>query len=281
MTCLFTVDVEDWFHIMDIPSAPALSEWDNLPSHVEKNFFRLLDLFDNKGVSVTCFFLGWVARRFPELVIEADRRGHEIASHGYSHQLIFQMTVDEFYEDVLKSKGILEDLIGRNIKGYRAPGFSANTQIPWFYEKLAEAGYVYSSSIFPAGRGHGGDKDANLAPHIVEGESGSIIEIPISVVRFFGKKFCFSGGGYLRLFPYPLIYWMTREVENEGRPVIVYIHPREIDPDHPRLKMSAKRQFKSYINLKTTEKKLRSMMDQFKFATTEQYIIDHCEDWYS
>ena len=122
--CIFSIDVEDWFHILDLPSSPRPGDWDALPSHVEKNFFRLLDIFSAKDVRVTCFVLGWVGKKFPHLVKEASGRGHEIASHGYSHTLVYQMTEREFYQDAVESKKILEDITGRPIQGYRAAGFS-------------------------------------------------------------------------------------------------------------------------------------------------------------
>src|SRR5271156_1369877 len=165
--CIFSIDVEDWFHILDLPSTPPLSEWNRLPSHVEKNFLRLLDIVDERNVRVTCFFLGWVAERFPHLVREAKARGHEIASHGYSHGLIYQMTPKKFLDDASKAKRILEDVSGSPVLGYRSSGFSVTKETPWFFEKLMEAGYRYDSSVFPAPRGHGGMATSQYAPYRV------------------------------------------------------------------------------------------------------------------
>ena len=269
-TSIFSVDVEDWFHILDVPSAPVISEWAGLPSHVERNFRTLLDVFSDCNVQVTCFFLGWVGERFPHLVKEAVARGHEIASHGYGHQLVFTQTRDQFHDDVRRARLLLEDISGTPVVGYRAPGFSTTEDTPWFFEALVAAGYQYDSSVFPAERGHGGIRDGRREPHRMD-EVG-LIEFPISVGDLMGKRVCFFGGGYLRLFPYWLIRKKAHEVLAEGRPVVFYIHPREIDPKHPRLPMSRKRTFKSYVNLETTEWKVRQVFKDFPVSTFQNVI---------
>jgi polysaccharide deacetylase family protein (PEP-CTERM system associated) len=265
--------VEDWFHIIDIPGAPQIPQWDSLPSCVERNFMRLLDLFSEKHATATCFFLGWVAERFPNLVKEAVQRGHEIASHGYAHQLTYQLSNAQFYEDVLRSRKLLEDAAGVAVHGYRAPSFSVSE---WFFETLIEAGYLYDASVFPAAREHGGthtNADApNRLPHVIKLDSGSIFEFPMSVVDVLGKPLCFSGGGYLRLLPYSLISHWSRQVIGEGKPVVFYIHPREIDPHHPRLAMGIRRGFKTYVNLNTTESKLARILDEFSVTTFRDYL---------
>jgi polysaccharide deacetylase family protein (PEP-CTERM system associated) len=270
--CIFSVDVEDWFHILDIPATPDISEWDSLPSFVEKNFLTLLDIFQEKEVQVTCFFLAWVAQKFPGLVKEALSRGHEIASHGFSHKLTYEMGERPFFEDVKKAKDMLEDISGSPVSGYRATGFSVTEDTPWYFEKLIEAGYKYSSSVFPATRGHGGLSTDNFAPYIEKRHNGEIIEFPISVAKQFGKPICFFGGGYLRLFPYFLIKRKAQQVLKENRPVVFYIHPREIDPGQPRLPMNFKRAFKSYVNLKGTEQKVQNILDDFDVTTFQNYI---------
>jgi polysaccharide deacetylase family protein (PEP-CTERM system associated) len=266
------VDVEDWFHILDLPSTPPLSAWDSLPSRVEKNFIHLLDIFSEHRVQVTCFFLGWVGERFPHLVKRAVRDGHEIASHGYEHRLVYEMGREAFYKDALRARKILEDISGAPVLGYRSAGFSAREDTPWFFEALVEAGYQYDSSVFPAKRGHGGISDYRREPHQFVSNNTKILEFPITVTDFLGKPQCFFGGGYLRLFPYRLIRRMTKQVLNEGRPVVFYIHPREIDPEHPRLAMSRARQFKSYFNLSSTESKLRNIFRDFPTTTFRDYL---------
>jgi len=274
MACIFSVDVEDWFHILGLPSTPDPSQWDSLPSRIEQDFTRLLDLFSETDVKVTCFFLGWVARRFSHLVKEADKRGHEIASHGCSHGLVYEMRRQEFLQDAMESKKILEDIVGRRVVGYRCAGFSVVEETPWFFDALIEAEYGYDSSVFPATRAHGGLRTNQLAPYFVGGDSGGLIEFPITVAKILGMPICFFGGGYLRLFPLFLIEAMTWRVLAERRPVVFYIHPREVDPSHPRLPMSLGRRFKSYVNLRTTEAKIRRLVRRFQMTTFRSFIAN-------
>jgi polysaccharide deacetylase family protein (PEP-CTERM system associated) len=269
---IFSVDVEDWFHILDFPSAPDISEWNSLPSCVERNFRKLLDIFSAKDVRVTCFFLGYIAERYPHLVREAHRRGHEIASHGYSHRLIYSMTPETFLEDVSKSKAILENITGEAVLGYRGPGFSVTKDTPWFFDTILKAGYRYDSSVFPAPRQHGGLETNRYEPHLI---SGQLMEFPITVTTVLGQRMCFFGGGYLRLFPYAVVRQMCCKVLDENRPVVFYIHPREIDPTHPRLRLSPARAFKSYVNLHSTEPKIRKILDEFEVTSFAAFIAEN------
>ena len=271
MKCIFSIDVEDWFHILDLPTAPQPAQWDSQPSCVEKNFLRLLDILDEGNAKCTCFFLGWVARRFPELVREAQKRGHEIASHGDQHLLVYEAGPDRFLADATTSKKTIEDISGEAVRGYRASGFSVTEDSPWFFDKLVEAGYQYDSSVFPAVRGHGGMRNGHFAPYRT-GANASLLEFPISVEPVAGKAICFFGGGYLRFFPYGVVKTMTNRVLKQGRPAIFYVHPREIDPSHPRLEMNWKRRFKSYYNLQSTETKIRKLQRDFELTTFRSYI---------
>lgn len=269
--CIFSVDVEDWFHILDVPGAPEFIRWPELPSRVEANFHQLLDLFSEEGRQVTCFFLGWIAERFPQLVREAVARGHEVASHGYAHQLVYKLSRRAFREDVQRSRLLLEDISGTAVVGYRAPGFSSTDATPWFFHELCESGYIYDSSVFPARRGHGGNPESSLRPHLVESEP--LIEVPASVSQIGPVRMCFFGGGYLRLFPYRLIRHMGRRLLAAGAPLVFYIHPREIDPEHPRITMSYARRFKSYVNLHSTEAKIRSILRDFQVTTCRNFLF--------
>jgi polysaccharide deacetylase family protein (PEP-CTERM system associated) len=275
--CIFSVDVEDWFHILDVPAAPEINSWSTLPSRVEANFRRLLDLFSEEKKQVTCFFVGWIAERFPHLVREAVTRGHEIASHGYAHRLAYSMTRNEFRADAVRSRLLLEDISGKPVIGYRAPGFSSSAAIPWFFPELCAAGYRYDSSVFPARHGHGGNPESPLRPHFVADET--MIELPASVAEFGPTRICFFGGGYLRLFPYSIIRHMGRKLMNAGSPLIFYIHPREIDPHHPRIPMSYKRRFKSYVNLHTTETKVRHICRDFPVTTCSDFLFGAASEW--
>ncbi|HYV63249.1 MAG TPA: XrtA system polysaccharide deacetylase [Bryobacteraceae bacterium] len=275
-TSVFSVDVEDWFHILNLPSGQGMQGWDALPSRVETNFRKLLDLFSRHNVRVSCFFLGWVAEKYPHLVREAAERGHEIASHGYSHSLVFNMSSEQFLDDIRRSREILESISGRPVIGYRAPGYSVTERSPWFFEKVAEAGYQYDSSVFPTTRGHGGVSGTQCAPYTIPvGSSETLIEFPISVAEILTVRLCLFGGGYLRLFPWWLIKPMAHRVNRQGRPVTFYVHPREIDPDHPRIPMNPLRRFKCYTNLKTTESKLERILSEFPVTTFQQFLTEH------
>jgi polysaccharide deacetylase family protein (PEP-CTERM system associated) len=271
---IFSADVEDWFHILDVPGTPDFEAWGRLPSRVEDNFRRLLALLATHNAKITCFFLGWVAERFPRLVREAVNQGHEIASHGYAHRLVYTMTPDEFGEDARRSREILEQVSGFPVLGYRAAGFSCTGQTPWLFEELVNAGYQYDSSIFPASRGHGGMPGAPLAPHRVVTPSGTLVEFPATVATVLGTRLCFFGGGYLRLFPTWLIKGMARRVCTEQRPVVFYVHPRELDPAQPRLPMRAHRRFKTYVNLRSTEGKIASILSGFPWTTFRGFLAE-------
>jgi polysaccharide deacetylase family protein (PEP-CTERM system associated) len=276
MVSVFSVDVEDWFHILNLPIGNEMFRWKTLPGRVEPNFRRLLEIFRRHDVQVTCFFLGWVAEQYPDLVKEAHQLGHEIASHGYSHSLVYQMSAEEFLDDIQRSKEVLENIIGEPVIGYRAPGYSVTQKTPWFFEMVAAAGYRYDSSIFPTRRGHGGVKGSLCAPHAIPvGSSGTLIEFPISVAEAGLARVCLFGGGYLRLFPMSWIKAMAERVTREGRPVTFYVHPREIDPGHPRLPMNALRRFKSYVNLESTEPKIESILSDFPITTFRKYLEEH------
>lgn len=269
---IFSIDVEDWFNLSGTGMEPPPSEWDRLESRVERNFRGLLDLLAESGSTATCFFIGYFGKRFPHLVREAVAAGHEIASHSYYHRLAYEMSPDEFYEDALSSRKLLEDISGHPVRGYRAPAFSVTERTPWFFEKLVEAGYQYDSSVFPAPHQTGGLATNKLAPYSVATPAGTIAEFPITVVRTLGTPMCFFGGGYLRLFPYRLMRTMGRRVLKEGRPVVFYIHPREIDPDQPRMPLSRRRRFTCYVNLRSTRPKIEHILRDFQVSSFDKHI---------
>jgi len=267
-----TIDVEEYFHLTGITGIPPLSDWDALPGFVEKNLFTLFDLLDSYQVKATLFFLGYVAKKYPQLVKEALKRGHEIASHGMYHQLVYGMTPEAFLQDINDSKHIIEDISGIQVNGYRSPCFSATAKNPWLFDKLIEAGFKFDSSVFPAKRFDGGLKTKNNAPYWINTPSGRLLEFPISVVSIFGKNVCFFGGGYLRFFPKEIIIHMAKRLYKKNIPVMYYIHPREIDANHPRMKVGYWQHFKSYINLKTVPSKLNNLMKIGRFTTCGKYL---------
>jgi len=265
--CVLTVDVEDWFHILDSPAIPGLSEWDSLELRVARNTESILGLLDDTGLKATFFWLGWCAERNPLLVRRCAELGHEIASHGYAHVLAYQVGRSGFAADTRKGRAVIEDIIGREVIGFRAAGFGATDDTDWLFEEIRAAGYTYDSSVFPARRGHGGMANSQLESHIIKTEAGNLVEIPQSVVSIFGKRISLFGGGYLRLAPRWLIRWGISKLETAGRPLVIYVHPREVDPHHPRLPLSPIRRFKSYVNLRTTMPKLRWLCQNHRFQT--------------
>jgi polysaccharide deacetylase family protein (PEP-CTERM system associated) len=269
---IFSIDVEDWFNLSGTGCEPPPSQWDRLESRVERNFRGLLALLADGGGKATCFFLGYFAKRFPQLVREAVAAGHEIASHSYFHRLVYELSPAEFYADARDTRMLLEDICGQPVRGFRAPAFSVTAQTPWFFDKLAEAGYRYDSSVFPAPHQTGGLATGRLGPHNVDTACGPLAEFPITAVAVLGRPMCFFGGGYLRLFPYSVIRSMGRRALNDGRPVVFYVHPREIDPAQPRLPLSARRKFTCYVNLRSTRPKIQHILRDFPVTSFANYL---------
>jgi polysaccharide deacetylase family protein (PEP-CTERM system associated) len=269
---IFSIDVEDWFNLSGTGAEPPPSEWDGLESRLERNFRGLLELLAEGNATATCFVVGYFAKRFPQLVREAVAAGHEIASHGYFHRLIYQMSAVEFCKDARATRELLEDVSGRPVRGFRAPAFSVTERTPWFFDKLVEAGYRYDSSVFPAPHQTGGLAAGTFVPYTANARAGAIEEFPITAVRVFGKPMCFFGGGYLRLFPYAVIRAMGCRALGENRPVIFYVHPREIDPEGPRMALSRRRRFTCYVNVKTTRPKIRRIVRDFRVTSFERYM---------
>jgi len=243
-----------------------------MPARIMHSLPRLLDILDESGTRATFFFLGWLARRHPDLVRETQRRGHEIAAHGYAHRLVYELSESEFHDDARMTRELLEEISGARVLGYRAAGFSVTPRTPWFWDALVRAGYAYDSSIFPAGRAHGGFAGAPERPHAVAAEHGRIQEFPVSVTPILGRPVCLFGGAYLRLCPYPLLVQRARRLQLERQPVIFYLHPREVDPDGPRLALGPWRRFKTYVNLRGTATKVRRLLAEFPFITFAEWM---------
>jgi len=262
-----SVDVEEWWHILNLPSSPPPERWDSLPATVEGNTQRLLEILEASNTRATFFVLGWVARRHPDLVRSIHAASHELACHGDMHELCYEQGEAAFEADLRRARATLEDLVGAVVIGYRAPGFSILDTTPWAFEVIHRVGFRYDSSVFPAPRQHGGISDAQRDPYRMKLASGAeLAEFPMSVAEWGRFRVAYAGGGYLRLFPYPLIRAGMRSANRVGRPACVYVHPREVDPDHPRMEMGAMRRFRSYVNLRSTEPKLRRLLTEFRFA---------------
>ncbi len=268
MNHALTVDVEDYFHVAALAEVIKPEDWPNHNLRVEHNTHKILDLFDRHGVKATFFVLGWVAERCPDLVREISRRGHEVASHGYSHQLVYKQTPDIFRQETTRSKALLEDLVQQLVRGYRAASYSITNQSKWALDILIELGFEYDSSIFPIRHDRYGIPDAPDYPHLLTRNSGSIIEFPLSALNVLGYRLPVAGGGYFRLYPYKLTrFLLTQLVRQTSRPFIFYLHPWEIDPDQPRVKASLLSRFRHYNNLDVCEQRLERLLQDFDFMS--------------
>ena len=263
-----TIDVEDYFQVENFKNEIKASDWLKFESRVERNTHTVLEILKSAGVKATFFVLGWTAERYPGIVKMIYEAGHEIASHGYAHQLVYEQTPEAFREDVKKAKKILEDIIQEPVLGYRAPTFSITEVSRWAFGILAEEGFMYDSSIFPARRAKGGFAQAQRYPHKIS--NGRMWEFPISTSMVFGKSIPFSGGGYFRLFPYWFVKKAICRINSEGKPVIVYVHPWEFDIEQPKIRSSRVNNFKHYVNISKTEGKLKQLLRDFEFTS----IID-------
>ncbi len=265
----FTVDVEDYFHVSAFERRISRDDWGRYASRVATNTNRILDLLDRHGVKATFFVLGWVGKRHPQLVREIHARGHEIGSHSFRHRLVYEQSPDEFRGDLIESRDVLEAEIQAPVTAYRAPSFSITNRSLWALEILAEEGFRVDSSIFPiAGHNRYGIAGADPGIHKITTPSGPLWEFPPSVVRIGRFNLPVGGGGYFRLYPIRLtVLGLSRIHRTTGRPLMFYIHPWEIDPGQPRLRSGSwQSQFRHYVNLSKTERKLTHLFQRFRFA---------------
>lgn len=271
-----TVDVEDYFHVAALAKSIDRSRWDQMEYRAEASTRRLLDLFEESNIHATFFVLGWVARRSPELIREIARRGHEVASHGMSHKLVYNQTPEEFSRETYESKALLEDIIGVPVLGYRASTYSITRRSLWALDILSEAGFTYDSSIFPIRHDLYGIPDAPQVPSLIATPKGaSIVEFPMSTAPMFGLRIPVSGGGYFRLLPYWLTRAGLRKLNDElQRPFIFYLHPWEVDPDQPRVRTSWKSRLRHYTNLNRCEARLRRLIGEFRFGRVRDVLTD-------
>jgi polysaccharide deacetylase family protein (PEP-CTERM system associated) len=263
-----SVDVEDYFQVSAFDAEIPRGSWAQRESRVVANTERLLELFDEASVRATFFVLGWVGERHPELVRRIVSAGHELASHGYGHHLVYHQTVDEFRDDLRRAKSILETAGGVAVVGYRAPSFSVVERSLWALDVLVEEGFAYDSSIYPVHHDRYGIPDAPRHAHVRECRTGAILEAPGSTVRCAGVNIPMGGGGYFRQLPYSVTRWgINRLNEVEQRPAIFYVHPWEVDPDQPRIPARLLSRMRHYRNLHKTAPRLRLLMQEFAFST--------------
>jgi polysaccharide deacetylase family protein (PEP-CTERM system associated) len=268
-----SIDVEDYFHVSVFDGIVPRSEWARMESRVCRNTDRLLAMFAEFGVRSTFFVLGWVAERHPDLVRRIADAGHEIASHGYAHRLIYDQTPTAFRDDVRRAKRLLEDAGGRKVVGYRAPSYSITPRSLWALDVLLEEGYQYDSSIFPIRHDRYGIPVSGRKPYFIQRTRGTLVEVPGSTTKVGPLNLPVAGGGYFRILPYWWTRWgIARVNERERRPAIFYLHPWEIDPEQPRLPAGRLSRFRHYRNLEDTEARMRQLLTDFKFDALETVV---------
>ena len=271
MTC----DVEDYFQVSAFAPYIDRASWPTRECRVEANMERILALYERHGVRATFFTLGWIAERYPAMVRRIVAAGHELASHGYGHLRASDQTREEFDNDIRSSKALLEDIGGQAVVGYRAPSFSIGHGNLWALEALHEAGYKYSSSIYPVLHDHYGMPDAPRFAFYPNGPDG-LLEVPITTVKMAGRNLPAGGGGYFRLLPYALSRWMMEKVNREdGEPALFYFHPWEVDPGQPRPEgLGAKARFRHYVNIDRMERRLEQLARDFKWDRMDRIFLD-------
>ena len=270
-----TIDVEDYFQVAALAEAVDRNDWSSMEYRVEANTDRLLELFSQKGVKATFFTLGWVAERSPELIRRIQKAGHEIASHGYSHQLVYKQTPEVFREETRRSKHILEDITGDPITGYRAASYSITAQSRWALDILCEEGFTWDSSIFPVHHDRYGMPGTPHEPYRLEAPGGgTLIEFPLSTCPLGSYRLPIAGGGYFRLYPYWLSRWGLGKINRAGQPFIFYLHPWEIDTGQPRLKVKPLSRFRHYNNLDKCMGRLQQLLEDFRFGSVSDVLSE-------
>jgi|SRR6056297_1509212 len=260
---ILTFDLEEWFHIMDNEYLSNVEIWDSFEYRLEKNLDRILKYLNSKNLKATFFCLGWIADKYPELIRKINEKGHEIGSHSFSHKLAYEQNKKDFENDLERSIKILEDLTGKKVTSYRAPGFSIKEENIWVFELLTKYGIEKDSSIFPARRAHGGlEKFEYSEPFMIDVDGLKIKEFPVNVFKIFNKKIVYTGGGYFRIMP----YFFTKIFSKKSDYVMTYFHPRDFDKNQPILnELSLYRRFKSYVGLKGSFKKFKKYIHDFHF----------------
>ena len=265
---ILTFDIEEWFHILDNQSTKKEKNWNNYDYRLDANMERIFELLESNDQKATFFCLGWVARKFPHIIKKINSSNFEIGSHSDMHQLAYEQNKYEFKEDLKRSINSIQDITGKKVKIYRAPGFSIKDKNKWVLEELLNQGIEIDCSVFPAKRAHGGlPRYRYSSPSIININGRLIKEFPINVFRVFTTPFIFSGGGYFRLFPYPVIKYMM----NKSDYVMTYFHPRDFDYNQPIIKeLSPYRRFKSYYGLNNAFLKLERLITDFKFIDLKE-----------
>jgi len=265
-----SVDVEDYFQTEAMSVVAPRTHWDSFPTHVQTNTCALFELFARHQVRATFFFMGWVAERFPQIVRQAHELGHEVGCHSYWHHPVFRMSADQFREDTYRARNVIQDATGTPVRGYRAPNFSINSSVPWAYPILEELGFDYDSSVYPIHHELYGNHRAQRHPYRA---GTNLVELPAATWRVFKQNLPVAGGAYLRILPYALMKHGIRSInKNENAPVVLYLHPWEIDDVQPRLKASWKSRMRQYTGLAGMKAKLERLLQDFTLGSIYETV---------
>jgi polysaccharide deacetylase family protein (PEP-CTERM system associated) len=267
---ILSFDVEDWFHILDNDSTRTEHEWNKFESRLNYGLDFIFNELEKRNLKATFFCLGWIAKKHPSIIKRINDAGYEVACHSFSHQLVYDLNPQKFLEDTKKAKELLEDLISKEVRIYRAPGFSIRESEKWAFEILFELGFEIDCSIFPSNRGHGGFSSFGYGKACkIKYNSSELIELPININKFITSDYVFSGGGYFRFFP----MWLLLKLFKNSEYVMTYFHPRDFDAEQPIInELSFLRKFKSYYGLKNSRDKFTKLLDNFHFTDIDGYL---------
>ncbi len=275
MKNILSFDIEEHFQVSGLAAAISRDQWDSFPSRVESSTLKVLDILERHNTKATFFILGWIAERHPKLIEAIDKAGHEIANHGFDHKLVYDMTVEQFADDVKRTDTFLKEITGKEVLGYRAPSFSIGAGDNDQFKALADLGYKYDSSLFPMKHfRYAAAESVPLSPFDIKLANGfSLREFPMTVINFLGRRIPAGGGGYFRLYPDFFLRRNIRKVAKQGRPAIIYLHPWEFDPGQPRVKGAGfGNTFRHYVNLAKTENKLSMILNEFDFGPFRDFL---------
>ena len=271
----FTVDVEEYFQVSALEPYAPRDKWSTYPSRVEPWTDTLLEMLGAAGHTATFFVLGWVAERRPDLVKRIANAGHEIASHGWGHRRVTELSRDDFRESVRRSRALLSDLVGQDVVGYRAPSFSIVPGLEWAFDILLEEGYTYDSSLLPVRRPGAGYAGIPREPFRISRGAGTLIEFPIATLRCMGATIPAGGGAYLRLLPPSLVHAAVEQLEKAGGPAMLYIHPWDLDPEQPRFDVPLLTRIRHYGGLAGTRPRVERLLREFEFTTIASTLSTH------
>lgn len=267
---VFSVDVEDWYQGIELP----MSTWEQFESRIERSMQRLLNLMEAHKVTATCFVLGKVAEEHPQLVQRIDDAGHEIGTHGYSHEKVYNLTPERFRAELRHSIDVLESITGKPVRGHRAPYFSITEDVLWALDILVEEGIQYDSSIHPVLNWRYGIPDADRTPSLITTPKGrQLLEVPVSTVPLPRLNIPVGGGAYFRIYPYRMQRFLLRRLQKRGDHIGFYIHPWEVDANHPHLDLPFRVRATHYYNLKSTYPKLNSLFSDFNFRSYQDMFF--------